>query len=115
MSGVTFTWLGQAGFLLEAGGTRVLVDPYLSERAERLYPPPLDPATLTGIDVLLCTHEHLDHLDVPTVRAVTAPSPRAVGVGPAPVTDQVVAAGGPADRVTAAVAHEPLSGLPVPV
>jgi|tagenome__1003787_1003787.scaffolds.fasta_scaffold20414698_1 L-ascorbate 6-phosphate lactonase len=113
--GVTFTWLGQAGFLLEAGGSRVLVDPYLSERAERLYPPPLDPATLTGIDLLLCTHEHLDHLDLPTVRAVAAASPGALVVVPAPITDQVVTAGVPADRVIGAVAHEPLSDLPVPV
>jgi L-ascorbate 6-phosphate lactonase len=115
MSGVTFTWLGQAGFLMRAGGTTVLVDPYLSERAERLYPPPLDPSTLTGVDLVLCTHEHLDHLDLPTIVAVAGASPDARFVVPAPVVRQVTNAGVPLERVVAAVAHEPLFDLAVPV
>jgi L-ascorbate 6-phosphate lactonase len=115
MSGVTLTWLGQAGFLLRADGTTVLVDAFLSAREERLYPPPLDPATLTDVDLVLCTHEHLDHLDGPTIAAVAAASPAARVVVPAPVTGQAVAAGVPADRVVGAIAHEPLTGLAVPV
>jgi len=113
VSGLTLTWLGQAGFLLRADGVAVLVDAFLSDRPERLVPPPLDPATLTGIDLVLCTHEHWDHLDAPTVAAVAAASPQARVVVPAPVTDQV--AGVPADRVVGAVAHEPLTGLAAPV
>jgi L-ascorbate 6-phosphate lactonase len=115
MTGVTLTWLGQAGFLLRAADTTVLVDAYLSEHPDRLFPPPVDPATLTGVDLVLCTHEHLDHLDAPTVVAVAAASPAARVVVPAPVIDQAVAAGVPADRVVGAVAGEPLTGLPVPV
>jgi L-ascorbate metabolism protein UlaG (beta-lactamase superfamily) len=110
---VTFTWLGQAGFVMRADGVTVLVDAYLSDRPDRLVRPPVDPGTLTDVDLILCTHEHLDHLDVPTVAAVAAASPRARVVVPAPVTDQV--AGVPADRVVGAVAHQPLAGLPVPV
>ena len=115
MGGVTLTWFGQAGFLIEADEARILVDPYLSERAERRYPPPIDPATLAGVDLVLCTHEHLDHLDLPTVVAVTATSPDARVVVPAPVTGQVTKAGVPADRVIGAVANEPLTDLAAPV
>jgi L-ascorbate metabolism protein UlaG (beta-lactamase superfamily) len=119
-TGVTLTWLGQAGFLLRSGGTAVLIDAFLSEYEGRRIAPPLDPAGLTGIDLVLCTHEHLDHLDAPTVAAVAAASPQARVVVPAPVTDQAVRAGVPADRVVAAVpteplGREPLAGLAAPV
>jgi len=39
MTGVTLTWLGQAGFLLRGGGATVLVDPFLSNVDERRIPP----------------------------------------------------------------------------
>lgn len=112
---VTLTWLGQAGFLLRGGGVTVLVDVFLSDVGGRRIPPPVDPATFTAVDLVLCTHEHWDHLDIPTVLAVTAASPRARVVVPAPVVDQVVAAGVPAARVLGAVARQALPDLPVPV
>ena len=93
-TGVTATWLGQAGFLLRAEGTTVLVDAFLSAYPGRRLPPPVDPSTLTDVDLLLCTHEHLDHLDAPTVAAVAAASPAAQVVVPAPVTGQAITAGG---------------------
>jgi L-ascorbate metabolism protein UlaG (beta-lactamase superfamily) len=114
-NGVTLTWLGQAGFLLRSAGATVLVDAFLSEYEGRRVPPPLDPRTLTDVDLVLCTHEHLDHLDAPTVAAVAAASPQARVVVPLPVTDQAVAAGVPAERVIGAVPGEPLQGLAAPV
>jgi L-ascorbate metabolism protein UlaG (beta-lactamase superfamily) len=115
VTGVTLTWLGQAGFVLRSSGAAVLIDGFLSEFEGRQIKPPLDPAELTDIDLVLCTHEHPDHFDPRTVAAVAAASPRAVVVVPAPVTDQAVRAGVPAERVVGAIAHEPLTGLAVPV
>jgi L-ascorbate metabolism protein UlaG (beta-lactamase superfamily) len=115
MTGVALTWLGQAGFLLRGGGVTVLIDAFLSNVANRRIPPPLDPATLSGVDLVLCTHEHWDHLDGPTVAAITKASPEARVVVPAPVTGQAVAAGVPTERVVAALAHEPLTNLAVPI
>ena len=45
------TWLGQGGFLFEAGAARLAVDPYLSDALahkglERLVPAPMTPAQL---------------------------------------------------------------------
>lgn len=111
--GVTLTWLGQAGFALQGDGATVLVDPFLSQRGDRRIPPPLDPRQLSDVDLLLCTHEHWDHFDAPTVAAVAQASPQARIVVPAPVTAQVLAAGVPAQRVVGAVAHEALTDLPV--
>lgn len=64
---LTLTFLGGAGFLLEAGGTKIAIDPYLGGDAkpgfERLTPSPLDYQDLRGIDFLLSTHGHLDHCE----------------------------------------------------
>jgi L-ascorbate metabolism protein UlaG (beta-lactamase superfamily) len=109
---VELTWLGQAGFILRGGGATVLVDAFLSDVGDRRIPPPVDPASLTDVDLVLCTHEHWDHLDGPAVAAVAAASPQARVIVPAPVVDQAVATGVPTARVLGGVAHEPMTGLP---
>lgn len=74
-------WLGQAGFAVWHRGTTLLIDPYLSDSlAEkyrgrlfphtRMHPPPVDPARLTGVGVVLHTHGHTDHMDPWTIRDV---------------------------------------------
>jgi len=115
VTAVTLTWLGQAGFLLRGGGTTVLVDAFLSNVENRRIAPPLDPSTLSDVDIVLCTHEHWDHLDKPTVAAVARASPGSGVVVPAPITDQAVEAGVPAERVLGAVAYQPLAGLAVSI
>ena len=71
------TWLGQGGFLLESGKYRLAVDPYLSdcvfkkEGLARLHPFPLAISDLKP-DLVLVTHDHMDHLDpegIPLIRA----------------------------------------------
>jgi L-ascorbate 6-phosphate lactonase len=96
---VGLTWLGQAGFALRAPGATLMIDPFLSPHAKRRFPSSLDPSAATGLDAVLCTHEHRDHLDAPSVRAIADASPGAVVVVPAPIVDQVVTAGVDRDRV----------------
>lgn len=75
--GRSITWLGQAGFRIEIDGTVVVVDPWLSPHEDRLIPPaPLDLAA-KDVDVLLVTHEHLDHLDLPFLPSFLEHSPDA--------------------------------------
>lgn len=69
--------LGQAGFAIKAGGTIAYIDPYLSGGTARAVPIVLDPATITHADVVLCTHEHMDHTDANTVVPLAAASPGA--------------------------------------
>jgi len=107
---VALTWLGQAGFLVGGRHGVVAVDPYLSDHPQRLIPPPLRPADLSFVDAVLCTHEHLDHLDLPTVTALVATAPQVRVVVPAPIVDQVVAAGVPERAVLPAV-----PGTPIPL
>ncbi|MBA7656512.1 hypothetical protein ES703_64438 [subsurface metagenome] len=70
------TWIGQATFLLQMDGLNILTDPIFSERcspvqfagSRRVTPMPLDPARLPGIDYVLISHSHYDHLDKGAVR-----------------------------------------------
>jgi L-ascorbate 6-phosphate lactonase len=114
-SGITLTWLGQAGFVLRSAEATVLVDAFLSAHPERRTPPPVQPSELTDVDIILCTHEHIDHLDGPTVAAVARASRNAGVVVPAPILDQAIGHGVPADRVVPATAGQPLTGLAAPV
>jgi L-ascorbate 6-phosphate lactonase len=82
------TWLGQAGFLLEAEDGRVLIDPWVSADDNRLIePPPLD-LVCDRIACVLVTHEHADHLDLPFLRRLAERSPDALLVLPEPIAEQ---------------------------
>ena len=59
MDAIRLTWLGQAGFLLETGNERILIDPFLSDYAERAYPPPDSGPYLEEVVALLVTHDRL--------------------------------------------------------
>ena len=92
-------WLGQAGWALRGNGTTLLIDPFLSDTHNRAVPTPLAAEAATGIDAILCTHEHVDHLDGPSVPALAAASPDARFVVPAPIVRMVVDLGVHASRV----------------
>ena len=77
--GVRAIWFGHATALVEIDGVRILTDPVLSDRVSpvpigptRFHPPPIPLASLTGIDAVVISHDHYDHLDMPTVRHLAA-------------------------------------------
>ena len=76
MYSVSVTWYGQSGFRLAAGDSRVLIDPFLTDRADRRYPPPASAAEFADVTLVLCTHEHVDHLDLPFLREFCAVNSR---------------------------------------
>ncbi len=99
---VTLWWLGQSGFVLSGPTGRVAIDPYLSPRESRTVAPACAPEALRGLDAVLVTHEHIDHMDLPTLARIGAGADGPAIVVPAPVADQAVAAGVRPERVVRA-------------
>jgi L-ascorbate metabolism protein UlaG (beta-lactamase superfamily) len=76
VEGLRVTWLGHASFLVQGAGTSLLIDPALGPRISiipRNAGPGLRVDELPRIDACLVSHNHYDHLDLPTLRAVAAP------------------------------------------
>ena len=99
---VALWWLGQAGFLYRAGGVTALLDPFLAAHEGRRFETMLPPETATGVDVILCSHEHIDHFDAESVPALAAASPGARIVVPRPIVSMVTDLGIAEDRVIGA-------------
>lgn len=89
--GIQFT--GQHGYAVKYGATVIHIDPFLSSYFEdilrgrpdatvRRFPPPLRPDEVINADYIVCTHDHLDHLDPGTIPSVAAASPHARFVAP---------------------------------
>jgi L-ascorbate 6-phosphate lactonase len=86
-------WLGQAGFRLRdlADGQTVFCDPFLTKGEDRSWQAPMDAAELAQADVVLVSHEHIDHLDRPALRAAAAdPGSRFTLMLPAPLVSDVL-------------------------
>lgn len=70
------SWVGHATVLLQSEGLNILTDPIWSERASpfswlgprRVHPPGITWEDLPAIDIVLVSHNHYDHLDLPTLR-----------------------------------------------
>ena len=66
------TWLGQAGLLFDNGKVKIMVDPYLSNSVEKVEPlnyrrvPVKEEFLSVTPDVMIFTHDHLDHYDPET-------------------------------------------------
>jgi len=103
---IALWWLGQAGFAVRAGGLVLLLDPFLAPMAERVSPPAFDPEDAVDVDVVTCSHEHYDHLDLASLPAIARASPKARFVIPRPLVDAVAAAGVPRERITGAQPDE---------
>ena len=58
-----FWWLGQHSFIVRLEKQTLLIDPFLSDLKERNVPPLFDPKDAKSVDLVLCTHDHLDHID----------------------------------------------------
>lgn len=78
-SGARLAWLGHATVLIELDGVRVLTDPVLRrrlahlERAEAVAAGAVPP-----LDLVLVSHVHYDHLDLPSLRRLRPPPARMV-------------------------------------
>ncbi|HLX24396.1 MAG TPA: MBL fold metallo-hydrolase [Usitatibacter sp.] len=105
-SGLRATWLGHSTVLIEIDGVRVLTDPVWGARAsplslagpKRFQPVPVTLREMPPVDVVIVSHDHYDHLDYPTIRALAktdVPFVTSLGVGA-----HLEGWGVPAERIT---------------
>lgn len=107
--GIELVWLGQAGFIIRSKDVAFAIDPYLSGSLGRKYAGsatphdrmmkvPVAPEALIGLDIVLCTHHHTDHMDPETLSALFGSNRKAVLVAPRAAAARVREAGIPEAR-----------------
>ncbi len=80
---ITICWLGHATVLINFYGIRILTDPTFGDRVgvslglgtagpKRYFAPALRLKDLPPIDLVLLSHAHMDHMDLPSLRAFVA-------------------------------------------
>jgi L-ascorbate metabolism protein UlaG (beta-lactamase superfamily) len=77
--GLSIIWYGHSSALVEIEGKRVLFDPVWSDRCspsevvgpKRLHPTPIAVEELPTLDAIAISHDHYDHLDMATIKALT--------------------------------------------
>jgi L-ascorbate metabolism protein UlaG (beta-lactamase superfamily) len=77
---VRVSFIGHASYLIQGAGLSILMDPVFSRFASpvpfagprRINPPGIAFADLPKIDVVLVTHNHYDHMDMPTLKKLWA-------------------------------------------
>ena len=82
----TVTWIGHASVLVQMDNVSFLTDPIWSNRPSpvpligpsRFVPPGLAMEDLPPIDFILISHNHFDHLDLPTLRSLAKRNPATV-------------------------------------
>lgn len=97
MNTAEVTMLGQAGCKLSLPRLNVYIDPYLSNSVEildspmmkRMIPIPIKPEFIDDADIILITHEHLDHCDPHTLPIISESSSKSLFVGPAVVLEKL--------------------------
>ena len=75
--GLTVRWLGHSSVLIEISGRRVLIDPVFSRYAspvpgfvKRFSKAPISADELKGLDAVVISHDHYDHLDKDAIKSL---------------------------------------------
>ena len=93
-------WLGQAGLLFIKDGFKIMIDPYLSDSVEKINPASFRRQAVDESlfeikpDVMIFTHNHLDHYDPETVCRFISADTNIVVLSPASVWQEVRKIGG---------------------
>ncbi len=94
------TYLGQAGLLFEKNGFKIMIDPYLSNSVAKINSKnirrvPVDESFFEiEPDVMIFTHDHLDHYDPETVKRFITDGSGITALSPKSVWDKVRLFGG---------------------
>lgn len=110
-------WLGQAGFALRSVNSLVVIDPYLSDslaekykdamfKHKRMMAAPISPDELRGVDLLLATHAHSDHLDPGSIGRIMALNPDCTLICPKNIIPRALERGADKDHIEGMMAFD---------
>ncbi len=78
-------WIGHATWAFRMAGKLVVIDPIWSKSiggaVKRLVPPGIALEAMPPIDIVLVTHDHRDHMDLPTIGKLPREATYVVGTG----------------------------------
>ena len=73
----SITWIGHATFFIKVGQTCILTDPFFADTAgrfgfgpKRYIPLTINVEDLPQLDVIVCSHNHYDHLDIKSLKRI---------------------------------------------
>lgn len=92
-STIRCTYIGHATTLTSIGALKVLTDPHFGDRvmfSKRKVPLELDPAWLDGLDCVLISHMHYDHLNVGSYKFIASGIPVIVPESTEPVVGRLI-------------------------
>ncbi len=93
-------FLGQAGLLFEIENLKIMIDPYLSNSVEKINPKNYRRVSVNDSifkirpDVMIFTHNHLDHFDPDTVKHFINENSNILILAPKSVWDEIRKFGG---------------------
>ncbi|MCL2411324.1 MAG: MBL fold metallo-hydrolase [Treponema sp.] len=104
-----YVWFaGQHGFIIKLNEKIFYIDVILNDLTDndgksiRVYPPPFEANAVQHIDYVLCTHNHIDHLNLDTLLPLASANPQARFVVPAPCKHLLAEAGISKERILSA-------------
>ena len=82
---LSISGLGQEGYVIKSPDLVIYIDPYLSTYAERItlgkpnehvrmMQSPIRPEEVTNADIVICTHDHADHIDLDGIPIISRAS-----------------------------------------
>lgn len=110
---IAFWYIGQCGFVFK-GAVTVYIDAMLNDRfdsygnSKRYYPAPFSPEQVQA-DYVICTHNHADHLAVPTLAGIAEGDPHTRFIVPASCSSVLMDMGIPSERIIPIRAKQTIS------
>lgn len=85
------TWIGHSTFFIQMGGVNIITDPIFGNASfffPRILAPGIMPTDLPRIDLVILSHNHPDHTDIKSLKALYMHHPKIVVL--APVGDKIL-------------------------
>jgi L-ascorbate metabolism protein UlaG (beta-lactamase superfamily) len=74
---MVFWWLGQLGYVIKIADKIIYVDAFLSEMEGRQVEPVFKSSEITNADIVIGSHDHIDHIDREAWAGIAKASPEA--------------------------------------